>query len=654
MSHPRFPHLFSPLEIRGKEIKNRVFVPGHNTALSEGGKIGDAMIAYHEARMKGGVGMLMTEVHCVHPTYMPLGRAWATNEECLPGLRRLARKGRDYGVRVIGQVFHPGRVAAASIDGTKMVAYAPSEVPDEMYKHVPTPLTADLIAEIVTAHGDGAARMAEAGLDGVEIISSMGYLASQFINPRLNRRDDEYGGSFDNRMRFVREVAADIRAKIGDDMILGLRISADEMDEEGLTIEESREACAALDADGVLDYLNIVLGSTATYTGWQHLIPHMQYDAGYTGQKSGAIKSAVERVPVMIAGRINQPQIAEKILAEGEADMIGIVRGHIADPEFMNKAREGRLDDIRACIACDQACIGHRLKGFAVSCIQYPETGRELAFAAKPKVDKPRKVMVIGGGPAGMKAAAVAAERGHDVTLVEKANQLGGQALIAQLLPGRAEFGGIVTNLQRECEIHGVDLRTGIEATTEIVAAEAPDVIIAATGATEHRPDLEGLDGAHVVGAWGVAQGTANVGAKVVVYDWHANWIGLGVAEKLARDGCSVRLCVNGAMAGEHLPMMVRDGWMGQLHKLGVEVISYARLYGADETSVFMQHVTSGEPIICDDVETLVLATPHKRQAGLWEALHGGDIELHLIGDALAPRTAEEAVLEGLRAGFAV
>ncbi|MEM7120339.1 MAG: FAD-dependent oxidoreductase [Pseudomonadota bacterium] len=654
MNHLQFPHLFSPIEIRGKEIKNRVFVPGHNTALSEAGKIGDAMIAYHEARMRGGVGMIMTEVHCVHPTYMPLGRAWATNDDCLPGLRRLAQKGRDYGVRIIGQVFHPGRVAAASIDGTKMVTYAPSEVPDEMYKHVPTPLTTDLVREIVTAHGDGAARMADAGLDGVEIISSMGYLASQFINPRLNRRDDEYGGSFENRMRFVREVATDIRAKIGDDMLLGLRISADEMDEEGLTMEESREACAALDADGVLDYLNIVLGSTATYTGWQHLIPHMQYDAGYTGEKSGAIKSAVKRVPVMIAGRINQPQIAERILTDGEADMIGIVRGHIADPEFMNKAREGRLDDIRACIACDQACIGHRLKGFPVSCIQYPETGRELDFAAKPKVDNRRKVLVVGGGPAGMKAAAVAAERGHDVTLVEKANQLGGQALIAQLLPGRAEFGGIVTNLQRECEIQGVEIRCGVHATTETIAAEAPDVVITATGATEHRPDLEGMDSAHVIGAWGVAQGTANVGSRVVVYDWHANWIGLGVAEKLARDGCSVRLCVNGPMAGEHLPMMVRDGWMGQLHKLGVEVIPYARLYGADETSVFMQHVTSGEPIICEDVETLVLATPHKREAGLWESLYGGGVELHLVGDALAPRTAEEAVLEGLKAGFAV
>ncbi len=654
MTHPVFPHLFAPMELRGREIRNRVFVPGHNTALSEGGRIGDAMLAYHKARMKGGVGMVMTEVHCVHETYMPLGRAWATSDDCLPGLSRLARLGRDHGVRVIGQVFHPGRVAAASIDGTKMTAWAPSAVPDEMYKTVPAPLTRDLIRDIVRAHGDGSARMAEAGLDGIEIISSMGYLASQFLNPRLNRRDDEYGGSFANRMRFVREVAAAIRSQVGDDLIVGLRISADEMDEEGLTIAETREAAAALDADGVLDYLNVVLGSTATYTGWQHIIPHMHFQAGYPGEKSAALKEVVTRMPVLVAGRINQPQIAEDILARGGADMVGIVRGHIADPDFVKKAFENRVEDIRACIGCDQACIGHRLRGFAISCIQFPETGRELTYGTRQAVTRPRKVIVAGGGPAGLKAAAVAAERGHEVILLEAARQAGGQALLAQALPGRAEFGGIVTNLLRECAIHGVDVRTGVSATPETLIPMNPDVVICATGAVEGRPELEGMDQAHVVGAWAVVAGTANVGTRVVVYDWHANWIGLGVAEKLARDGCSVRLAVNGPLAGEHLPMMVRDGWMGELHRLGVDVITYARLYGCDEESVFMQHVTSGQPIICDEVETLVLATPHRREAGLWEELVDKGMECHLIGDALAPRTAEEAVLEGLQAGSGV
>ena len=314
MNHPTFPHLFSPIEIRGKEIRNRIFVPGHNTALSEGGRIGDAMLAYHEARMKGGVGMIMTEVHCVHETYRPAGRAWATTDDCLPGLRRLARLGRDHGVRVIGQVFHPGR-------------------------------------------GGGS----------------------------LDRRYE------DDRLGTLGGSRRDVQVRAG----------------------------AALDSDGVLDYLNVVLGSTATYAGWQHIIPHMHYEAGYTGEKSASLKSVVSRMPVMIAGRINQPQVAEQILREGRADMIGIVRGHIADPEFIRKAFEGRTEDIRACIGCDQACIGHRLRGFAISCIQYPETGRELAYGTKLPAARPRKVIVVGGGPAGMKAAAVAAERGHEVTLLE-------------------------------------------------------------------------------------------------------------------------------------------------------------------------------------------------------------------------------------------
>ncbi len=654
MTHPQFPNLFTPIVIRGKPVKNRVFVPGHNTALSESGRIGDAMLAYHEARMRGGVGMVMTEVHCVHHTYMPLGRAWATSDDCLPGLERLARLGRKYDVRIIGQLFHPGRVAAASVDGTKMVAYAPSEVPDEHYKTVPVPLSKDLIAEIIASHAEGAARMAAAGLDGIEIISSMGYLASQFINPRLNLRTDEYGGSFDNRMRFVRETAAAIRSRIGEDLILGLRISADEMDSEGLTLAESRQVCAALDDDGILDYLNIVLGSTASYTGWQHVIPHMQYDAGYSGSPAAEIRKVIVRMPVMIAGRINQPQIAEKILAEGSADMIGIVRGHIADPEFVNKARDGRIDDIRACIACDQACIGHRLRGFPISCIQFPESGRELTYGKKTRTINPRNVLVIGGGPAGMKAAAVAAERGHCVTLLEQSSRLGGQALLAQQLPGRAEFGGLVTNLARECTRYGVDISLRTTATLNTVDTIAPDVVICATGAVETKPDLEGLDNAHVVGSWSVVDGTANVGSSVLVYDWHANWLGLGVAEKLARDGCRVRLCVNSSVPGEHLPMMVRDGWMGQLHSLGVEIVPYARLFGCDETSVYMEHVISREPIIRDDVDTLVLATPLKRAAGLWERLRHKVDELFLVGDALAPRTAEEAVLDGLRAGFEI
>jgi NADPH-dependent 2,4-dienoyl-CoA reductase/sulfur reductase-like enzyme len=257
--------------------------------------------------------------------------------------------------------------------------------------------------------------------------------------------------------------------------------------------------------------------------------------------------------------------------------------------------------------------------------------------------------MVVGGGPAGMKAAAVAAERGHAVTLYEAAPQLGGQALLAQLLPGRAEFGGIVTNLAREMALAGVRVLKNASVDAAQVRRHRPDVVILATGARPRRPAIEGGEGRHVVDAWQVLRGEANVGSSVVVADWRCDWIGLGIAEKLARDGCRVRLCVNGIAAGQRLPFYVRDSWVGILHKLGVEVVTYVRLFGADDDSVYFQHMTSGEPVVFEGVDTLVASLGHEPAADLSAALAGYAGEMHVIGDCLAPRTAEEAVLDGLK-----
>jgi NADPH-dependent 2,4-dienoyl-CoA reductase/sulfur reductase-like enzyme len=318
------------------------------------------------------------------------------------------------------------------------------------------------------------------------------------------------------------------------------------------------------------------------------------------------------------------------------------------------KARAGRADDIRACIACHQACLGHFHDGYPSSCIQSPVSGREVQYGTFAPARRRRRIMVIGGGPGGMKAAATAAQRGHEVTLFERGAQLGGQARYAQLLPQRAEFGGIITNLAREMELAGVEVRRSSAAGAEEIAAFAPDAVIAATGATPRWPGFEGRDSAHVLDAWQVLSGEAKPGKSVLVADWRADWIGIGVAEKLAQEGHSVKLAVNGYMPGQTIQMYVRDASIGRLHRLGVEMIPYVRLFGADEDSVYLQHIMSNEPVICEGIDTLVLAQGHTPENTVEEALRDMAVEYHLVGDCISPRTAEEAVFEGMKAGLAV
>jgi hypothetical protein len=373
----------------------------------------------------------------------------------------------------------------------------------------------------------------------------------------------------------------------------------------------------------------------------------MTAETGYTAPYGRTIKDRVG-VPVIVTGRINQPQIAEQIIARGDADACGMTRAMICDPEMPKKTKDSRPDDIRACIACNQACVGHFFMGAPISCIQNPVTGRERDYENMAPASPPKTVLVAGGGPGGMKAAAVAASRGHRVTLCEVNPRLGGQALLAQLLPGRAEFGGIVTNLAHEMELAGVEVRLNTRVDHALVEAEAPDVVIVATGASPSEPSLDG-EGAHVVNAWQVLKGEANVGQSVLIADWRCDWIGFGLAEKLALDGCRVRLAINGAQVGESVMQYLRDHAAGRMFSLGVEVINYARLYGADTDAVYLEHVMAKEPIICEGVDTLVTALGHEANDGLAAELADLEVELHMIGDCLAPRTAEEAVLEGLR-----
>lgn len=629
-----FPHLFSPLEIRGKRLKNRIMSSGHDTSMPTDNLVNEPLVAYHRARARGGAGLIVMQVAGVHDSARYTSHVlMATDDACIPGYRRVAEACHAEGCVVLSQIFHPGREIMESADGLLAVAYSASASPNERFRVMPRELDQPLIDEIVAGYAAAARRLHEAGLDGVEVVASHGYLPAQFLNPRVNRRKDGYNGDLDARLRFLREVLAAVRAATSEDFIVGLRLSADERDPEGLSESESLQAAEAV--QGELDYLHIVAGTSASLGGAIHIVPPMAIEPAYLAREAGTFKARLA-IPLFVTGRINQPQEAEAILARGQADVCGMTRALICDPQMPNKAEAGRSDDVRACIACNQACIGHFHRGYPISCIQHPETGRELTYATPNPASRRKRVLVAGGGPAGMKAAAVAAQRGHEVVLCEAGAQLGGQVNLAQLLPRRAEFGGASTNLQREMQLAGVEVRRNTPVDRALVERERPDLVIVATGAEPYWPPFERGGELQVVDAWQVLRGEVRVGRSVLVTDWRGDWIGPGIAEKLVREGHQVRLAVNGTHCGESLPLYVRDQLAGELHRLGIPVTPYARLYGCDDTTVYMQHSASGEAMLFEEVDTLVLCQGHQPVDRLADSLHGL-AEVLRIGDCLAP-----------------
>lgn len=646
-----FPHLFEPLQIRGKRLKNRIMSTGHDTCLPTDNLVNDKLIAYQRDRAAGGVGLIVLQVAGVHDSARYTSHVlMATDDACIDGYRQLAEACHAHGTVVLSQLFHPGREIMESADGLLAVAYSASSVPNERFRVMPRALDQAMIDEIVQGYASAARRLHQAGLDGVEVVASHGYLPAQFLNPRVNLRSDGYNGELEQRLRFLREVLAAVRAATDEQFIIGLRISADERDSQGLSEDESLAAAVAL--QGQLDYLHIVAGTSASLGGAVHIVPPMAIEPAYLAREAATFKQQLA-IPLFVTGRINQPQEAELILARGQADVCGMTRALICDPFMPNKTERGQVEDVRACIACNQACIGHFHRGLAISCIQRPETGRELQYGQLTPTATPKRILVAGGGPAGMKAAAVAAARGHQVTLYEAGPQLGGQVLLAQLLPRRAEFGGASTNLQREMALAGVEVVRNTRVDRALVERERPDLVIAATGATPYWPAFERTGDLQVVDAWQVLRNEVKPGRSVLVIDWRCDWIGPGIAERLVREGHHVQLAVNGTHCGESLPLYVRDQLAGELHRLGIPITPYARLYGSDDNTVYLQHTASGEPMIFEGIDTLVLCLGHQPEDRLASEL-AGLVEVRRVGDCLAPRTAEEAIHDGLTVAWSL
>ena len=648
---PIYKKLFEPIQLGPSNIKNRIFNPPHGTTLSHMGKVTDDLVAYHEARAKGGTGLIILEGMTLHPSYgYKEAFLYAGDDQVIPGLRRVATSCHTYDTKVFGQLFHAGRAVRLSNDGSKPLAYSASDVPDERYRVTPVPMPNEMVWEIIGSYVDAGVRLAEAGLDGVEILASMGYLIAQFLNPETNQRTDEFGGSLENRMRLLWEILQRIRKGVGEDKTLGVRITLDEKTESSASISDMIKICRCLEQENLVDYFSVISGSSATPLGWIHVFPPMAIPQAFVVDDAAQLKQSVSR-PVLVAGRINQPQTAESILLEGKADMIGMARALIADPDFVAKLETGNSDQIRACVGCNQACVGHRLAHHPVSCIQNPMTGREHRYASTKKPSNLKSIMVIGGGPGGLRAALTASSRGHAVALFEKSDKLGGQVNLAEKLPGRAEFGGVTTNLLQELDRLSLSVRSRANVTVELIDDIAPDVVIIATGAQSRLPEID-TGNVEFLSSWAVIKGDGKIGHNVVIADWSCDWSGLGVAQKLAIEGHHVRLVSTASVAGESIQAIVRDHWIGELHRLGVKMVPFARLYGADERTAYFQHTINGEPIIFENVDTLVscFAPRSNRdfdELGREKGAGRNRYEVHRIGDVVSPRTVEEAVLEG-------
>ena len=639
-----FPNLFSSIKLGQCDIKNRIVSTGHHTYLADR-EPNDALIAYHAARAKGGAGLIVSEIIAVHATAAFSGQLLTIDDETdLQAYKRLADACHQHDCKLFAQLFHPGREILSTKSGFSPIAYAPSAIANERFHILPKPMPVGLIREIIEGFGASARELEKAGFDGVEIVGSHGYLPAQFLSPAVNQRDDDYGGDFARRLFFVQQCIKSIRVSAST-LTVGLRLSANDYEPEGLDESAVSEICAAL--DDAVDYFSLVAGSSATLGASVHITAPMGVEAAYVAPLSEVVCNRVKK-PVIVTGRINQPQEAEQIITKGQADLCGMTRAMISDADMPNKARQGQLDAIRACIGCNQSCIGRAHKGVAISCLQNPVSGREVELGKLKSDKKVRQVMVVGGGPAGMKAAVTAAQRGFKVQLFEQSGQLGGQALLAQRLPGREEFGGLITNLEYELKHSDVDVSSGVEVTSELIQQQNADHVLLATGALAFTPQLEMLDDDMTVRFDELLLGNASVGNRVIVADWRGDWTGLGLAEKLAKEGCQVSLYTNAAMAGEHLQIYTRNHTVGRLYKLGVDMVMHARLYGADDGSVYFQNSVSDEPMIVNDVDTLVLSMGVKPVNQLEKSLKQLGVNFTSIGDCVVPRSAEEAIYEGL------
>jgi mycofactocin system FadH/OYE family oxidoreductase 2 len=642
--------------VGGLVLKHRIVSTGHAEAMAEDGTPGPRLRAYHEAKARGGVALTIiggsTSVHPSSPA-----SAWNMianhDDSIVPAYRAVAEGVHRYDCRIMSQLTHMGRRSQSDVESWHALL-APSQIPERVHREVPHEMEPEQIAMIVRAFGDAARRCREGGLDGVELSFAHNHLVDQFWSPLFNRRTDEYGGTLPNRLRFGFEVLAEVRRQVGRDWVVGARISGDELTEGGLGAGDMAEIARRLAASGLVDFLSIIGGAAHTAALQAAVVPNMAYPVGLYVPLAAAIKAAVPGMVILHASRIVDPVHADRILADGAIDLVGMTRALIADPDLPNKARDGRLDDIRLCVGANEGCIDRIYAGKPVTCIQNPGVSREAELSEPAPATARKRVIIVGAGVAGLEAARVAALRGHRVVLIEREAEVGGQVLIASRAPARAEYAGIVHFLAHQVEKLAVDCRLGVEATMDTVLAESPDVVIVATGSHPHLPPLPGLDGKHVVTDRDVLLDRAEVGERVVLVDDIHTQQGLSTAECLLDRGRRVevisRLFYPGQDVGPTsiLPLYTR------LFAKGVTLTAHTDLVAVEGSTVVVANAYTGAVRRIEGVDTVVLSMGSRSTDALYRALKGRVSALHAIGDCVAPRGVHHAILEGARVGRAM
>ena len=692
MTRSRYEYLLRPLRLGPAVVRNRIVFCAHLTNYACDGKPSEQHAAYYAARAKGGAGLIITEEQSTHPTDWPYEKLiHGFDPAVVPGYRRITDAVHRHGTPIFAQLNHNGGQASGMY--SRLPVWAPSPVPDPMFREVPKPVTHAEIREIIGGYATVARHCRQGGFDGVELQCSHSSIVRGFLSAATNQRSDSYGGSLPNRARFLLEVLAAVRAEIGTGMALGVRLCGDELMAGGITLDQATDVAKMLEDSGNVDYINTSIG-VATSSLYM-IEASMAVPPGYALFIPSALRKAV-RLPVVGVGRFKDPVQADRALAEGHADLIGVVRGQIADPDFAAKARAGHAEDIRLCLSCNQECVGRMGLGRWLGCIENPRAGREAVPIPAPAA-RPRRVLVAGGGPAGLQAAISASRLGHDVTVYESDDDLGGQVRIAARAPGRAEFGDLIRNQVAECRRAGVAIKTGVAVDVGLVRAERPDVVIVATGARPSRPywapaeaapaeaasagagdaclaEPDG-DGSAAAGdpagrpgkvpaicdVRDVLTGAAHPHGRVLVVDDLGFHQATGAAEVLADRGCDVELMTSGMVAAQDLGVTLDlETWWLRASRKGIVQTTDTMITGVIAGGVTTQHLATGAAgqRLVDWVVLAVQQAPAdelyfdlKELARAEAARSGHAPEVHRAGDCLAPRRAHAAVIDGDRVG---